>query len=154
MKKIFTPLAIALALAAAPAFAADEFHGPRIGVTAAFGDTQRDVQYGVNVGADAVVTGRLVAGVEASLENFAQDAIEGKKEYILSGGVRVGLVAADTLFYGRVGYADHGGLDDGFQFGGGLERNLSKHLYTKLEYRYTDVAKGYHIGLVGFGYRF
>lgn len=157
MKNLLIASAIATATIATPA-AANDFAGPRIEVTAGADDVTggvdpTDVTYGVGVGAD-VQLGRVVAGVEASVDNVFDRRDIGV-------GARLGVVLNDNvLAYGKVGYANWrqvAGVDtEGLRLGGGLEVNLAGPVYGKVEYRYTDFdgTAGKHGGLVGFGLRF
>ena len=157
MKSFAIVAAAAVAFAATPALAGD-FSGPRIEVTAGADDVTAgvdptDVTYGAGVGYD-VQFGRLVAGVEASVDN-AFDRRD------LGVGARLGLVLNDNvLAYGKVGYANWRQVanrdTEGLRLGGGFEVNVAGPVYGKVEYRYTDFegATGKHGGLVGVGIRF
>ncbi len=157
MKSFAIVAAAAATFAATPAFAGD-FSGPRIEVTAGADDVtagvdRTDVTYGAGVGYDLQL-GRLVAGVEAAVDNVFDRRDIGV-------GARLGLVLNDNvLAYGKVGYANWsqvaGRSTDGLRLGGGLEVNVAGPVYGKVEYRYTDFdgATGKHGGLVGVGIRF
>ena len=157
MKKFILATTVAFGLSAAPAMASD-FAGPRIEVTAGADDVTggvdpTDVTYGAGLGYD-VQFGRVVAGIEASVDN-AFDRRD------IGVGARLGVALNDNvLVYGKAAYANWrqvAGVDtEGLRLGGGLEVNLAGPVYAKAEYRYTDFDgnTGKHGGLVGFGLRF
>lgn len=168
MKKyIYAFAAIALAAcSASPALAQtnDAFTGPRVEVTAGLNDVQNardtdNITYGAVVGIDAPLGDRFIVGVEADTSNvFDRDRTYGAS-------VRLGaVVAPDLLIYGKAGYANFRAIDfsnrdkalSGLRVGGGLEYNLSRNLFTGVEYRYTDFQNGVgvHGGLVKLGIRF
>lgn len=158
MKKLITLAALSLAAIATPAMATD-FTGPRVEVTAGADDVTgvrdtTDVTYGATVGFDFRVAGPVIAGVEANLDNVFDRRDVGAS-------ARVGVEATDNLLvYGKVGYANYKDTFsrelDGLRVGGGLELAVTKNVFAKVEYRYTDFEAnvGKHGGLVGVGLRF
>ncbi len=155
MKKIFALALVAASLTAAPAMA-QTFTGVRVEATAGADDVTKlndttDVVYGAAVGLDApVFGGKLVVGVEGSVDNVFE------RRSAIAGSVRVGVPVGRVMPYVKAGYENFRDLD-GIRVGGGLEYALTKNLYTKAEYRYTDFQNsgaGRHQGLVGVGIRF
>lgn len=158
MKKLLTLAAFSLAAIATPAMATD-FTGPRVEVTAGADDVTgvrdtTDVTYGATVGFDFRVAGPVIAGVEANLDNVFDRRDVGAS-------ARVGVEATDNLLvYGKVGYANYKDVFsrelDGLRVGGGLELAVTKNVFAKVEYRYSDLEAnvGKHGGLVGIGLRF
>lgn len=151
--------ALALGAVATPALAQDNFTGPRVEVTAGLDDVTKardvsDVIYGANVGLDAPLTGNVIVGVEASIDNvFNRDRTVGV-------AARAGVLVTDNvLLYGKAGYenfrsANYGKLD-GLRLGAGIEAKITGPVYGKVEYRYSDLAKGVgrQGGFVGVGIR-
>lgn len=158
MKKLITLAALSLAALATPAMATD-FTGPRVEVTAGADDVTgvrdtTDVTYGATVGFDFRVAGPVIAGVEANVDNVFDRRDVGAS-------ARLGVEATDNLLlYGKVGYANYEDTFsrklDGLRVGGGLELAVTKNVFAKVEYRYTDFEAGVgkHGGLVGVGIRF
>ncbi len=159
MKKITVIAAAALSMVvAAPAMAATDaptFTGPRVEVTVGADDLlnirdTNSLTYGGAIGLDApVFGGDVVVGVEASADNF----LDGVRDF--SGSVRVGVPMGRVMPYAKAGYQDFRGLT-GVRVGGGVEVALTNNIYTKVEYRYSDLTNnvGRHQGLVGIGVRF
>ena len=157
MKKFsfFAMIAAVAASFATPAMAADPtFTGARIEVTAGVDDVTNargtsDITYGAAVGLDAPVFGDVaVLGVEASVDNVFE-----RKDVAAS--VRLGIPAGRVLPYVKAGYANFRDLN-GVRVGGGLEYAVTNNLYSKAEYRYSDLENGVgrHQALVGLGIRF
>ena len=158
MKKLITLAAFSLAAIATPAMATD-FTGPRVEVTAGADDVTgvrdtTDVTYGAAVGFDFRVAGPVIAGVEANLDNVFDRRDVGAS-------ARLGVEATENLLvYGKVGYANYKDVFsrelDGLRVGGGVELAVTKNVFAKAEYRYTDFDKGVgkHDALVGVGLRF
>lgn len=151
-------MALAATMVSAPA-AASTFTGPRIEATASVTDVTKardtsDVTYGAVVGVDFPVADKVILGVEASSDNpFENDRTVGV-------ATRLGYVVSDNvLLFGKVGYDNYRNFGrnlDGLRLGGGVEVNVSKNAFVKLEGRYTDFEQG--IGragaLLGVGIRF
>jgi outer membrane immunogenic protein len=148
------------ALLTPAAAVAQDFTGPRVEVTATVADvTHRanvhDALYGGAVGFDVPVGSQFTIGAEASADNlFVSDRTIGAS-------ARIGYIVNDrVLLFGKAGYENYHSYRnvslDGLRVGGGVEFNLTKHFYTKIEGRYTDFSKG--VGRVGatagFGFRF
>jgi len=182
MNKLRIALTAAAGLAATPALAqeANEFTGARAEATIGFDqirfdlatatdgrEKQGDLGYGLAVGYDVAVAPRLIAGIDVGL-NLADtgysygDATDGgelrkRREITIAG--RLGTpITANTLLYGKVGYANlqlrqdetAAGITargksnlDGVLLGAGVEVKLLPNAYWKSEYRYTDYARGY-----------
>lgn len=157
MKKIIlaTTALMASAFAATPAMAED-FTGFRLEATVGvddvtqFPDNRNDFNYGAAVGIDAPLLGDdLIIGVEANVDNVFDYRDVGVS-------ARLGYKVTDSvLLYGKAGYADFRGLE-GIRVGGGVEANVVGRVYTKAEYRYSDLEAnaGRHQALVGVGVRF
>lgn len=159
MKKIVFASLAALAFAA-PAYAAD-FTGARIGANVGFADDDafgtEAFTYGVNVGYD-VAFGKVVVGATAEIQESPEDFV-GRD---LSVTARIGgLVGERALVYGLAGYTNLGteelaGKLDGYRVGLGAEVALADHVYSTVEYRYSNYEAGVdaHQMLLGIGYRF
>ena len=168
-KTLIGAVAALLTIAAAPAMAQD-FTGPRIGVTGGYDDVQnRDgFTYGVVAGVDAPVAKGVIVGVEATLEDStAKAAGVAKASRELGVAVRAGVVVLPKLLaYGKVGYTNArfdfaGGAGsvtlEGLRYGGGLEYALTDRVYTTVEYRRTELENnfgGRNGVLAGVGLRF
>jgi outer membrane immunogenic protein len=163
MKKTLFVAAAAASLAATPAMA-NPFTGVRAEVTAGVDDVTAkvrtqdidltDITYGAGVGLDAELYKNVIVGVEANVDNVFD-------RRNIGASARLGYVVADTvLVYGKVGYANWKQTTtrelEGLRLGGGVEANLFRNVYGKVEYRYTDFDRGVgqHGGLVGVGVRF
>ncbi len=196
MKTMRILLTLAATAAGTPALAQDasEFQGPRAEATigldqlrfdlATVGSDgrakQSDLGYGFAIGYDAAVTPKLLVGVEggvnlSDLHAITGDATDGselrqRRELTLAGRIGTPLTA-NTLLYGKVGYAnlqvredqtvasvtDSQKRDlDGVLVGAGLEVKMTPTAYWKSEYRYTNYADGYSSNkvLTGVGIRF
>ena len=151
----------ALALTATPALAQNEnFTGIRAEIAAGIDDVtsvpeSSDVVYSGAVGFDVPIGNRLIAGVEANVDNVFQD------ERTIGASARLGYaINSATLIYGKAGYSNYQDVFsrklDGLRVGGGLEFTLGKNAFVKGEYRYTDFEDnvGSHGALVGVGLRF
>lgn len=158
MKKIFALAALAVAAISAPAMANPTFVGPRAALTAGADDVTKikdttDITYGAEVGLDAPLfnSKHLTIGVEATADNVFEDK---SRDYGF--GARLGyIVSKRALVYAKAGYADYHNLQ-GVRVGGGIEYAVTDHLFTTIEYRYSDLESnaGRHQGLVGAGVRF
>lgn len=164
MKALIFAAVAALAAIAAPA-SAQTFSGPRVEATIGFDDVTRardtsNVLYGLNAGLDTPINGsKFRIGAEVTTDQlFSRDRDIGVN-------ARLGYVVDPrVMLYVKGGYANYRNIDfrsratalDGFRVGGGLEFALTKHVYTKVEYRYSDFAKGVgkHGALMGLGLRF
>lgn len=162
MKKLALLAAAGMAVMASPAYADtnDNFVGPRIGVSAGIDDVTNspdlnDVVYGVDAGIDAPVGDRFTVGVEAFSTNLLEDTrtigVAGRLGYA---------VTEDALVFARGGYANYRDAFnqdlDGLTVGGGLEYAINSNVYTRVEYRYSDLDQnvGSHGALLGVGLRF
>lgn len=158
MKNLLITAAAATALFATPAMAGD-FTGHRLEVIAGADDVTggvdtTEVAYGVGAGFDVPLFKNVVAGIDVTVDNVF-DRVN------VATSARLGYVVSDAvLVYGKVGYANWQQTTsrdlNGLRIGGGLETNLFKNVYGKVEYRYTDFDRGVgqHGGLVGVGIRF
>lgn len=157
IKTLAVATSVAALALATPAFAND-FGGVYAEVTAGYDDVigQRDttdVTYGAAVGVNVPVTNRVVVGVEATVDNVFDRRDVGAN-------ARLGYVLGKFMPYAKVGYANYKDVLsrdlDGFRAGGGVEYNVGKNSYIKVEYRYTDFEKnvGKHGVLGGVGIRF
>ena len=172
----------AAVLAAGPALAQSApnvFNGPFIGIQGGWqqdrqtleiqagGFTTRGTEsadgllYGGQVGYDMRLASPLVLGVEASVTGRTGSRIfdDGINSFRLSQGrtittsARLGvLVGRDSLFYGRLGYANaqyrlqNGGFTvtdkrDGYMIGAGYEQVVSRNVSGRFEYNYSDFGK-------------
>lgn len=196
MKTLRIPLALAAITAGTPAFAQDatEFAGPRVEATvgldqlrfdlASIGADGRtkasDLGYGIAVGYDAAITPTVLVGIEGGVNlsdnrTVTGDAVNGgemrqRREITLAGRIGTPLTA-NTLLYGKVGYANLQLREDqtvssvtasqtrdldGVLLGAGVEVKMTPTAYWKSEYRYTNYADGYASNkvLTGVGIRF
>ena len=147
---------------ASPAYADtnDNFVGPRIGATVGLDDVTNspdanDVVYGFDAGIDAPVGDRVTVGVEAFSTNLFDDT------RTIGAAGRLGYaVTEDALVFARAGYANYRDVFnqelEGLTVGGGLEYMITDNVYTKVEYRYSDLDQnvGSHGALLGVGLRF
>lgn len=142
--------------------------------------------FGYDVRSGAIVVGALteLAGSSGSscsnylvLGEISGESCSKESRSLFAGG-RLGFVMGNTtLLYALGGYAnvrqtssfrgqanapyanfrDHRNLD-GYRVGAGVEHALSKKLFLKAEYRYTDVKDrldtNQHQAVLGFGFRF
>ena len=148
-------MAIAMTALATPALAQDNFAGLHGEVDASINDVTHAqntsaIKYGAAVGIDApVLSNKLILGVEAQADSFAT-----YRDYGIS--ARVGVEVTPTvLAYGKIGYADFRGLS-GARVGAGLQYAVTKHLYVKAEYRYSNLQQSVHQNqaLAGIGVRY
>lgn len=168
MKTIAIAAAAALATVAAPA-AAEDFTGPRIGVTGGYDNIQdrEGVTYGLVAGVDAPVVKGVTVGVEATLEESTISEFDLNASRDIGVNARAGVAVLDNLqVFGKVGYAstrvevegtNAGFALEGLRYGGGVELALGDTFYTTVEYRrseYEDGLGGRDGVLAGFGVRF
>ncbi len=157
MKKIYSIALIAAAALALPAAAsANDFTGPRVGVVAgASGDNAgfNQFTYGVNGGYDLAVSKNIRVG--ATVEYVDSEALKGNisgRNAEVSVVGRVGYKVSDNvLAYGLVGYSallkqnENNTVKkdrNGNRYGAGIEYAVGKNVYTGVEYRYSDYARG------------
>ena len=147
-------------------------------------DRTNSVTGGIYAGYDKTINDIFVVGAEAGLD-FASDdetvvsaagttyAIDPKYSFDIT--ARTGyLVNPKTLIYVRGGYSNsrvratvaagsnirsHSDSNDGWVVGGGVERQITSNMTTRVEYRYSkfdqDVGQAYrHRVLAGLSYRF
>ena len=157
MKNLILAAIAAFGLVATPTLARD-FAGPRLEVTAGVDDVVNgadltNATYGAALGYDRQF-GRVVVGVDAAAANIFDRADLGV-------GARLGYTLnPHVLAYGRVGYTNLnrrlGSNLEGATYGAGLEVHIAGPVYSRVEYRYSDLNKGVvrHGGLVGVGMRF
>lgn len=165
-----------LPLAGAPAHAAEPFAGPHLAAVAGLDRTDagpglgaRDaLLYGVAGGYDWRF-GAAVIGAEAEIDgSTGRQTIAGAERRVgrsLYAGVRAGvIVSRDLLLFAKGGYANGrfgssagpAYAGDGFRIGGGVEYSVSRQIFVRGEYRYSDYgreARGQHFAGV-IGYRF
>lgn len=167
MKAFVLAAVAALTAVAAPASAQD-FTGPRIGVTGGYDDVQnRDgFTYGVVAGVDAPVAKGVTLGVEATLEDSTAKAGAVKASRELGVAVRAGVVVLPrTLAFAKVGYTNArfdlgrtGAVTlEGLRYGAGVEYAVTKNVYATAEYRRSELENGFggrDGALVGVGIRF
>lgn len=169
MKAFIIAAVAALTAVAAPASAQD-FTGPRVGVTGGYDDvmTRDGFTYGGVVGVDAPVAKGVTLGVEATLEDSTAKAGAVRASRELGVAVRAGVVVLPrTLAFAKVGYTnarfDLTGRNagsatfEGLRYGAGLEYAVTKHTYVTAEYRRSELEKGFggrDGALVGVGFRF
>lgn len=143
------------------------------------------LNYGLGLGYDIAAGKNFIVGVEANLdfsdakacEESDDDELCLKAGRDIEVGVRGGfIVNPNTLLYAKIGYANGrlkvtGDKDlvdevkeeygsraknlDGLRLGAGVETVLSKNLYLKVEYTYTDYksVKFADSGSDGYGYK-
>jgi outer membrane immunogenic protein len=172
MKKIV--LAATMAFAATPAMANEDraananFTGLRVGATAGMDNVTgaldtNSVVYGADAGVDFGIGNRVVVGVEVTGTNVFEASrtigAAGRLGYAVTPGV---------MPYVRAGWANYRDVTDrvlnggdaftvdGLTVGGGVELAVTRNLYSKVEYRYSDFSDGIgnHGALVGVGLRF
>lgn len=153
MKKTLITAAVALVAAIATPAMANDFTGPRVGVTAGF-DKQggkSGASLGGVAGYDLRVAGPVRAGVEVTVADSTTDDGFAHSNLDLGANLRVGVKVLDrVLVFGKVGYArtDYGfagGLkttQEGVRFGGGAELAVTDHVYTTVEYDRTEYGNG------------
>lgn len=158
MRKIGIIAALAAFVAGTTAAQANAFNGPYIEVNAGYDDVTgqkdtKDVVYGAATGYN-FTAGNVVIGPEVTVDNVFDRADVG-------GNIRLGYAIGDKVLpYVKVGYANFRDVNrrslDGVRVGGGLELNLFKPIYTKVEYRYSDFQQGVgkHSVITGLGVRF
>lgn len=168
MKAIILAAVAALAAIATPA-AAQDFTGPRVGVTGGYDDVlaHDGFTYGVVAGVDAPVLKGVTLGVEATLEDSTAKAGKVNASRELGLAVRAGVVVLPkTLVFAKVGYTnarfDLAGTKasatfEGLRYGAGVEYAVTKHTYVTAEYRRSELENGFggrDGALVGVGFRF
>lgn len=175
-------LILTAALAASPALAQagpEVFNGPFVGVQAGWQQDRQTLEllaggfttrgsenadgllWGGQVGYDVRLASPLVFGIEASVTGRTGSRIldDGINSFRLSQGRTIGtsarlgvLAGRDSLFYGRVGYANaqfrlqDGGLvatenRDGYTLGAGYEQVLARNVSARVEYNYSDFGR-------------
>lgn len=158
MKKIIAYIAAGALLATSSVAAAKGFEGPFLEANAGYDDVTgqidtKDVVYGATAGYNVDING-VIVGADVSVDNVfdrSDVGVSGKLGYNINDRV---------MPYAKVGYANFRDVFsrklDGLRVGGGLELNLTKNLYTKVEYRYTDFEAGVgkHGVVTGLGIRF
>jgi outer membrane immunogenic protein len=178
-----TALVAAAALGMTSVAQAQDFTGPRAEVRVGFDSLDLNVQkgvnvdgatYGVAVGYDVALAPRVIVGMDAAIDGSSADdtlagalKVEARRDIEI--GARIGYVLTPSVMvYGRGAYSnarvgiDLGNRDlgsqinEGWRVGGGAEFALSRNLYAKGEYRYTNYNQNIerHQGLVGLGVRF
>jgi outer membrane immunogenic protein len=163
MRKIALLAAFA-AFAATPAYASGE---ARVEIQLGYDEIggESGVTYGSVLGYDMEIGSTAFAGVEVGVSNttIKESGITADRE--LSAGVRFGFdVSEQGKLYGLVGYSNQrfsapglGGENiDGVRVGAGYQHDISKSLYAKAEYRYTNYELGVerHTVVAGLGARF
>lgn len=152
MKKIVIGAALAAIAAVATPAMANDFTGPRVGVTAGL-DKQANrngASLGGVAGYDLRVAGPVRAGVEVTVADATTDRAGVSSNLDLGANLRVGVKVLDrALAFGKVGYArtdySFGPLkstQEGVRFGGGVEYALTDHVYTTVEYARTEYGNG------------
>lgn len=136
------------------------------------------VTYGVGAGYDfALGSGGTILGVEVNADFSNTDAYDSdfdigvKAKRDLDASVRLGTsLGTNGLIYAKVGYANSrfrvfdnspGGFSisdnlEGVRAGIGYEYAVSRNVYVKAEYRYTNYEQGVdrNQGIAGVGFRF
>lgn len=185
LKNIIALAIAATALTAAPAMA-QEFTGPRVEARLGFdsatlnanGGQATGLSYGGGIGYDYALSPKVRLGVEAAVDSSTADKefrglLRADARRDIEVGGRLGyLVSPNTMFYAKAAYSnaqvgyslDTGtgrvgighSTGDGYRVGGGVEVAASKHVYGKVEYRYSDYGNGDQRNqvLTGIGYRF
>ncbi|WP_374942289.1 outer membrane protein [Sphingomonas sp.] len=145
----------------------DSRQGVTYGLTLAYDITRKAMLLGLQVDLDASAnraceTGLILAGDRACVAAKRDSAISLRLGRALTGS---------TVAYGTLGYANArvearyrgGGIKEsdhetlnGVRVGVGLSTDLSRKLFGKAEYRYTNYDQGVsrHQGLAGLGLRF
>lgn len=165
MRLIPQPIAIAAlfaVLAAAPAAAEDgNFAGPRIAAVGGYDSTdyapgagaQDGAIYGLQIGYD-LQHGALVYGVEADFTGASATtrlpALTSRADHFATVAVRAGFTPTDNiLLFARGGIANArvtltpgGSVDStGWTAGGGGELAVTRQLFVRAEYRYSDYGQ-------------
>jgi outer membrane immunogenic protein len=155
LKTVMIGAAVATA-SASPALA-QEFTGPRVETGAVYTNSNvsdNDWQYGLNAGYDVAVNDRVRVGGEVTTNDLFNNDRE------IGASARVGYVLTpNMMFYGKAGWANRSLVNthlNGFQYGGGIEANMTNGLYIKTEYRRTNYENNVtgDTGFIGLGYRF
>lgn len=184
MNKLIAMTLMGAAMMATPAMAED-FTGPRIearvGIDAAHitanSASATGLTYGGAVGYDFALTPHVRLGATVAVDSstasqsFSSLASAGARRDIEVGGRLGYVVSPSTMVYAMAAYSNNQTgwaisnkgvvakgtqLDSGYRLGGGAEFAITKHLYTKVEYRYTDYSGGHRTNqiLTGLGIRF
>lgn len=184
MRKTFLGL-IAVASATGTAHAEGaraELHGGFDGLDRRNNSASEDGFAGIGVGYDFSINDKTFVGVEANLDESGAKITSTpaagvratvKANLDINVNARVGTTLSDgkTKVYGLIGYANlrikakvtGGGVSvsdsanaDGYRIGLGVQRDIGKRAYAKVEYRYTNYEGGFtrNQGLVGVGIRF
>lgn len=152
-RTLFACTALAAALVSTPAFAGD-FDGPYAGAQAGIallhvegsiltGPVERtdETAYGAGVLGYRKELGSVVLGVEGDA-GIHVDGGDARYGVSAIAGVKIG---ANSVAYGRVGYAWHEGLPadvgEGLTFGGGFETKLVGPVNIRLDYKYLDLGE-------------
>jgi len=165
---IFAALAAVCVTAPALAQDAENFTGPRAGITMGYDDFQdhSGFSYGVNAGYDLALAPRIVAGVEVGLGDAttgSESTVDASRD--LAASVRLGYaIQPQILAFTKVGYASSrfevdgvGAAQEGVRYGGGLEYAVNPRTYISAEYARTEYESnigGRDAGLVSVGVRF
>jgi outer membrane immunogenic protein len=161
-----------------------ELHGGFDGLDRRNSSSSEDGFGGIGVGYDFSINDKTFIGVEANLDESGANirgnggalAIETsvKANLDINVNTRIGTTLGDgkTKVYALAGYANlrikarvevQGGPTftdsanaDGYRVGLGVQRDIGKRAYAKVEYRYTNYEGGFtrNQGLVGIGIRF
>jgi outer membrane immunogenic protein len=184
-KTLFGLIAVASATGTAHAEGARaELHGGFDGLDRRNSSSSEDGFGGIGVGYDFSINDKAFIGVEANLDESRANirgnggvlAIETsvKANLDINVNARIGTTLSDgkTKVYALAGYANlrikskvdvQGGPTftssanaDGYRVGVGVQRDIGKRAYAKVEYRYTNYEGGFtrNQGLVGIGIRF
>lgn len=153
---------------------AESFAGPHAALIAGYDQTDvgpslgaaSGVLYGVTGGYDFALAGVRLGGEAEIAESTAKATITGAEQRVgrsLYVGARFGVPLGDAvLIYAKGGYANgrFSGVTpytgNGFRIGGGGEIALSRRLFARTEYRYSDYgrqARGQH-WIIAVGTRF
>jgi outer membrane immunogenic protein len=131
------------------------------GFTTRGSETGSGLLYGGQIGYDFRLASPLVFGIEASLIGRTGSRIldDGVNSFRLSQGRTIGtsarlgvLVGRDSLFYGRLGYANaqfrlrDGNFmatenRDGYTLGVGYEQAISRNVSARVEYGYSNFGR-------------
>ena len=138
MKKLLSVGAVALALAATPAFADETRLEARGGVIWDQGDSEAIA--GVAAGYDFDLGSSAFAGLEASADKILQ----GGTRVSFGFGGRVGAKLGAGKLYAAASYQTKpcGGCENSISAGAGYQHALGEKLYAKVEYRHFFVDSG------------
>jgi outer membrane immunogenic protein len=149
MRKIALLAALA-AFSAAPAYASGE---ARVEAQLGYDDIggESGVTYGTVLGYDMDIGSTAFVGVEVGFAETSIEELDVKAGRDLSAGVRFGVEVSERgKLYGLVGYSNQrfsapgfaSENIDGIRVGVGYQHDISKNLYGKVEYRYTNYELG------------